>query len=128
MLIGGSHSAFSIAWLLLNGPVKPRQFDPPRDFTTRSLGFYLPPPQRGPTTSYEATGPPGGNFRITILYRDKIKVYYSTLVNAHADDYHDGDGTSTSKTANSIVYPFTGIRGDAKELWRRARKGQEPRL
>ena len=24
VIIGGSHSAFSIAWLLLNGPVKPR--------------------------------------------------------------------------------------------------------
>jgi len=24
VIIGGSHSAFSIAWLLLNGPVRPR--------------------------------------------------------------------------------------------------------
>lgn len=24
VLIGGSHSAFSIAWLLINGPLKPR--------------------------------------------------------------------------------------------------------
>ena len=49
-------------------------------------------------------------------------------MNAHADDYFDGDNSGTQKTANSIVYPFTGIRGDAKELWRRARKGQEPKL
>ena len=27
-----------------------------------------------------------------------------------------------------IVYPFTGIRGDAKELWRRIKKGVEPRI
>ena len=24
-----------------------------------------------------------------------------------------------------IVYPFTGIRGDAKELWNRLKRGQE---
>lgn len=24
VIIGGSHSAFSIAWLLMNGPIKPR--------------------------------------------------------------------------------------------------------
>ena len=24
-----------------------------------------------------------------------------------------------------IVYPFTGIRGDAKELWNRIKRGQE---
>lgn len=26
------------------------------------------------------------------------------------------------------MYPFTGLRGDAKELWRRARRNQEPKL
>jgi hypothetical protein len=68
------------------------------------------------------------NFLVKIIYREKVKVYYSTLTGAHADDYHDGDGTSTSKSPNSIVYPFTGIRGDAKDLWRKARRGGEPRL
>ena len=68
------------------------------------------------------------NFLIKVIYREKIKVYYSTLTGAHADEYHDGDGTSTSKSPNSIVYPFTGIRGDAKDLWRKARRGGEPRL
>jgi hypothetical protein len=27
-----------------------------------------------------------------------------------------------------IVYPFTGLRGDAKELWRKIVKGQESRI
>ena len=33
VIIGGSHSAFSIAWLLINGPFRPRSFDPPYEFT-----------------------------------------------------------------------------------------------
>jgi hypothetical protein len=36
VIIGGSHSAFSIAWLLLNGPVRPRQFDAPPHFTGKA--------------------------------------------------------------------------------------------
>ena len=52
-------------------------------------------------------------------------MYYSTQMAAHADEYYDADhGTGgRSSSSNKIVYPFTGIRGDAKELWRRARKG-----
>lgn len=64
-----------------------------------------------------------------ILYRDKIKVYYSSQAAAHGDEYYDGDNQGRLTTSSSgIVFPFTGIRGDAKELWRRARKGQESRL
>jgi len=35
------------------------------------------------------------NFNVKIIYREKIKVYYSTLMNAHADDYFDGDNSGT---------------------------------
>jgi len=35
------------------------------------------------------------NFNIKIIYRDRIKVYYSSLLNAHQDDYFDGDNTGS---------------------------------
>ncbi len=53
-IIGGSHSGFSIAWLLMNGPFRPpRQFDPPGEFLRQAKsGFYLSPPSKGPNISY----------------------------------------------------------------------------
>jgi len=45
-------------------------------------------------------------------------------VAAHADDYFDGDNAGRLGSSQSgIVYPFTGLRGDAKELWRKSRRG-----
>jgi hypothetical protein len=44
VIIGGSHSAFSIAWLLINGPFRsPKQFDVPYEFTrqAKSGAFYM---------------------------------------------------------------------------------------
>jgi hypothetical protein len=52
VIIGGSHSAFSIAWLLLYGPTRTKQFDPPKEFMKASNDFSLSPPQRGPQISY----------------------------------------------------------------------------
>lgn len=65
-----------------------------------------------------------------IIYRDKIKVYYSSQAAAHADEYFENGEISNSggKKQTGLVYPFTGLRGDAKELWRKARKGHEPKL
>lgn len=50
VIIGGSHSAFSIAWLLLNGPSKVKQFDAPFEFQkyVKNNNFYMNSPPRGP--------------------------------------------------------------------------------
>lgn len=41
---------------------------------------------------------------------------------AQADDYYDFD-SRLDVSKGGIVYPFTGLRGDAKELYRRIKKG-----
>lgn len=73
-----------------------------------------------PCISYDKT-------KVQILYRDKIKVYYSSVLMAQADNYNDYD-TKLDVSKGGIVYPFTGIRGDAKELYRKITKGMENRI
>lgn len=93
MIIGGSHSAFSIAWLLINGPFRVnRGFDTSSDLARQQakIGFKICPP-KDPVNPYCDYTPGSVNFNIKILYRDKIKVYYQSQISAHADDYHDGD-------------------------------------
>lgn len=65
--------------------------------------------------------------KVQILYRDKIKVYYNSVVLAQADQYTDYDA-KLDVSKGGIVFPFTGIRGDAKELYRKIKKGLEPRI
>lgn len=43
---------------------------------------------------------------------------------AEADHYRDYD-SKLDVSKGGIVYPFTGIRGDAKELWRKIVRGEE---
>jgi hypothetical protein len=82
-IIGGSHSAFSVAWMLINGPFKPpRQFEIPFDLQRQAkvVGFDNPgPPLKGPNLfGYTELNfnPNSINFKVQIIYRDKIKVYY----------------------------------------------------
>ena len=64
---------------------------------------------------------------ITILYRKQIRVYYHTEDEARIDDYTDYEKTkAVNKSGN--VYPFIGIRGDGKELYRNIIKGKEKKV
>jgi hypothetical protein len=80
VIIGGSHSAFSIACLLINGPFKiPKQFEAPFEFQRQAKqGFYMQVPPKGPLQNYTEYTPGSVPFIAKILYRDKIKVYYSS--------------------------------------------------
>lgn len=49
-------------------------------------------------------------------------MHYSSIMLAQADQYLDYD-TRLDVSKGGIVYPFTGLRGDAKELWRSIKKG-----
>ena len=53
---------------------------------------------------------------IKILYRDKIKVFYSKVSDAARDGYRQFDHTTFSKPGG-FLYAFTGLRGDAKRLY-----------
>ena len=52
---------------------------------------------------------------IKILYRDKIRVFFENEKEAKDWNYTDYD---TNRKSDGFIYAFTGLRGDAKQLWR----------
>jgi hypothetical protein len=64
---------------------------------------------------------------VKILYRDKIKVFYSQVKNAEIDGYTDFRQLTFSNK-NGYLYSFTGLRGDAKRLYKSVMKGDEKRI
>lgn len=64
---------------------------------------------------------------IIILYRDDIKVFYSKVQDAINDGYTNFSPEDFSNE-NGYLYSFTGLRGDAKELYRQISKGNERRI
>jgi hypothetical protein len=61
---------------------------------------------------------------VQIIYRNQIKIHYATQKLAQEDCYSSFDPL-LDLSRGGIVYPFTGIRGDAKDLWRKVSKGEE---
>ena len=59
---------------------------------------------------------------IKIIHRDEIKVFYSRVENAKADNYHDFD-PSVFTRKNGYLYSFTGLRGDARALYKSIKSG-----
>lgn len=64
---------------------------------------------------------------ITILYRDRIRVFYGQVKNAEFDGYTDFKSVNFSNK-NGYLYSFTGLRGDAKKLYKNVMKGTEKRV
>lgn len=64
---------------------------------------------------------------IKILYRDKIKVFYSTVNIAKKDGYTQFSDIVFSKK-NGYVYSYTGLRGDAKRLYYRITQNTEKKV
>ena len=64
---------------------------------------------------------------IKILYRDKIKVFYGRVSAAVADGYTEFK-QSTFSNKNGYLYSFTGLRGDAKKMYKSIVKGEEKRV
>ncbi len=64
---------------------------------------------------------------IKIIYRDRIKVFYSKVKDAEFDGYTDFKQLCFSNK-NGFLYSFTGLRGDAKRLYKRIMKGEEKRV
>ena len=61
---------------------------------------------------------------ISILHRSPIRVFYGSEREASLDGYEDY--SSVNRTGQ--VHAFGGLRGDAKALYRRIRRGQETRV
>lgn len=64
---------------------------------------------------------------IKILYRERIRVFYNTVNQAIDDKYTNYDKKQFPKK-NGLLYGFTGLRGDAKELYGKIMKGEEKRI
>lgn len=64
---------------------------------------------------------------IKIIYRDRIKVFYSRVKDAEFDGYTDFRHINYSNK-NGFLYSFTGLRGDAKKLYKSIQKGEEKRV
>ena len=54
--------------------------------------------------------------KITILFRDKVRVFYNTVAEARSDGYYDFNEADFPKS-NTCLYGYTGLRGDAKDLY-----------
>ncbi|OQS00067.1 hypothetical protein THRCLA_21762 [Thraustotheca clavata] len=97
-IIGGSHSSFSVAWVLLN--------------------------KMHPKSKTDDAKPIQFNAKdITILHRGAIRCFYNTRKEAEAD----GVVVDKSDRAGNIN-TFTGLREDAKALFMAASTGHEPRV
>lgn len=57
------------------------------------------------------------NGSIKMIYRDKIRVFYSTVQNALNDGYKEFS-ESVFSNKRGFVYSYTGLRGDAKFLYK----------
>jgi len=101
LIVGGSHTAFSVVWACLNRVC----YD--HDDPTKALWNW----KRGD---------------IMIVHRSKIRLYYNSAAEAKRDGYTEIDDGSTSSSGR--INPFSGLRGDAKALYREILKGSEKRV
>ena len=164
VIIGGSHSGFSVAWMLLHGPatlLKNTHIHTQCAEIYRKTGNFSFPEAVYKTSencsrccacSFTRNGKARGakcgcvcrcygffryqdwgfdyqkdlpNFEagdIKILYRDKIKVFYSKVSDAAKDDYRSYAPGTFSKPGG-FLYAFTGLRGDAKRLYNQIKHG-----
>ena len=60
--------------------------------------------------------------QIKILYRDKIKVFYGNVEIAERDGYDEFDKGIYNRK-KGYLYSFTGLRGDAKSLYKSIKSG-----
>lgn len=65
------------------------------------------------------------NVKIQILYRDKIRVFFKDSQEAKNFNYDDYD---TTREKDGYIYAFTGLRGDAKQLYKDVQEGKEKRV
>jgi len=100
--------------------------NPKCDCLCKCWGYFQPYEDWGYD---EATDMPNhlGEGSIKILYRDKIRVFYGTVTHAKQDGYNDFSEHIFSNK-NGFVYSYTGLRGDAKALYRKVKRGDEKRV
>jgi lysine/ornithine N-monooxygenase len=132
VIIGGSHSAFSCAWIILNCPSSYNNIKLGEDLIHRTCNRCEDCKCFGTITDRnwyigKQSIADQVDVNIKILYRDHIRVFYST----EQDAINDGYTCYNKREAlnkQGRVYPFIGIRGDAKELYKKITRGEEKRI
>ena len=155
VIIGGSASGFSSAWLILNGPATYK-----KNNSIRATSNQIPSAElkkipncrdccycpKKMTKSCECICKCFGYFKYTdwgfdydllpnhfeksnikILYRDRIRVFYSNLAAARLDGYNDFNPHLFTRE-NGYLYSYTGLRGNAKTLYKKIMSGEEKRI
>ena len=64
---------------------------------------------------------------ITILYKDRIKVFFNKVSDAMESGYKEYK-SYCFKNKNGYLYSFTGLRADAKKLYTDITNGSEKRV
>ena len=65
------------------------------------------------------THPDFAHIKIKIIYKNDIKINYKSSEEAQMDGFTNFNKDVINSKGN--IYPFTGLRGDAKELWRKVK-------
>lgn len=120
VIIGGSHSAFSAAWICLNklgwnsscsgGSSSSNN----NSLNSNELSLH----------STIGNSNNSSNNSIYIVHRHEIKVFYACKRDADRDKYNTYEGINKQ----GQIHPFSGLRGDAKALYRNIRTGIETRV
>eukprot|EP00347_Sterkiella_histriomuscorum_P013633 403363974 len=76
---------------------------------------------------YQNMIPDYEDYAIEILYRDHIRVFYNKVSDAEQDGYTEFESDKFQKK-DGYLYSFTGLRGDAKDLYLKIQRGQEKRV
>jgi lysine/ornithine N-monooxygenase len=137
VIIGGSHSGFSCAWMILNSPSEYRKYF--KEVSSKEYEVNLNESCKNCSNNFCCFGSckeknwdnqfqlDNSKIEIEILYKNHIKVYYSSEREALNDGYNQYD-PKKAVNKNGNVFPFIGIRGDAKELYRKIISGKETRV
>lgn len=126
VILGGSHSTFSLLWIIFNGPCSCKTIHLPgekcfdwKSYKSHKL-FTLKKSKDDPAFAVSEF------LDITVCHRSIIKVSYPSVEEANKDGYKTYD----KKCMNSKgkIYPFVGIRADAKEIFRNFLNKKENRI
>jgi hypothetical protein len=143
VIVGGSHSGFSSAWILLNGPSSYKHIKIGTDYemkkeencdkchlernTFNDCICYGRVNDRNWSIDETEDLKNHQDIEIMILYRDHIRVYYPNEEEAASENYTNYNPREACNKQGR-VYPFIGIRGDAKDLYNKILHNEESRV
>jgi hypothetical protein len=148
VIVGGSHSSFSAAWICLH-----KLKDAIGNAPSSSGCNYASQETKVESAGSSSKGEEYLSFcqsGVCIVHKSNIKVFYCTKGDADKDGYNPDASVSLSGSfskqgggmavggpstpagqkgwVRGQIHPFGGLRGDAKDLWRSVKNGTEARV